>query len=54
MIVEYRGAAGYGIDGAIRDGASFAASDFPCFARSAIHRVLLDDEKVAGVSSSAK
>ena len=37
-IAEYRGAAGYVIDGAIRDVAAFAASDFPCFARSAIHR----------------
>jgi hypothetical protein len=26
------------IDGAIRDVAAFAASDFPCFARTAIHR----------------
>lgn len=37
-IAEYRGAAGYVIDGAIRDVASFEASDFPCFARAAIHR----------------
>lgn len=37
-IAEHRGAAGFVIDGAIRDVASFAASDFPCFARSAIHR----------------
>src|SRR6478672_12267063 len=37
-IAEYRGAAGYVIDGAIRDVASFAASDFPCFARAVIHR----------------
>jgi RraA family protein len=37
-IAEYRGAAGYVIDGAIRDVAAFAASDFPCFARNAIHR----------------
>ena len=37
-IAEYRGAAGYVIDGAIRDVAAFAASDFPCFARAAIHR----------------
>jgi len=37
-IAEYRGAAGYVIDGAIRDVASFAESDFPCFARAAIHR----------------
>jgi len=37
-IAEHRGAAGYVIDGAIRDVAAFAASEFPCFARSAIHR----------------
>lgn len=37
-IAESRGAAGYAIDGAIRDSAAFAASDFPCFARAAIHR----------------
>src|SRR4051812_29224814 len=37
-IAQYRGAAGYVIDGAIRDVAAFAASDFPCFARTAIHR----------------
>jgi RraA family protein len=37
-IAEYRSAAGYVIDGAIRDVAAFAASDFPCFARAAIHR----------------
>lgn len=37
-IAEYRGAEGYVIDGAIRDVAAFAASDFPCFARTAIHR----------------
>jgi RraA family protein len=37
-IAEHRGAAGYVIDGAIRDVAAFAASDFPCFARTAIHR----------------
>lgn len=37
-IAEHRGAAGYVIDGAIRDVAAFAASDFPCFARAAIHR----------------
>ena len=37
-IAEHRGAAGYVIDGAIRDVAAFAASDFPCFARSVIHR----------------
>src|SRR5215467_13178664 len=37
-IAEWRGAAGYVIDGAIRDVAAFAASDFPCFARAVIHR----------------
>lgn len=37
-IAEHRGAVGYVIDGAIRDVASFAAGDFPCFARTAIHR----------------
>jgi RraA family protein len=37
-IAQWRGAAGYVIDGAIRDVAAFAADDFPCFARSVIHR----------------
>src|SRR5919198_1027182 len=37
-IAEYRGAAGYVIDGAIRDVAAFAGGDFPCFARAVIHR----------------
>ena len=37
-IAQHRGAAGYVIDGAIRDVAAIAASDFPVFARSAIHR----------------
>jgi RraA family protein len=37
-IAQWRGAAGYVIDGAIRDVASFAADGFPCFARAAIHR----------------
>ena len=37
-IAQWRKAEGYVIDGAIRDVASFAASDFPCFARTAIHR----------------
>lgn len=37
-IAEHRGAAGYVIDGAIRDVAAFAASDFPCFARTVVHR----------------
>ena len=37
-IAEHRGAVGYVIDGAIRDVAAFAGSDFPCFARAVIHR----------------
>lgn len=37
-IAERRGAAGFVIDGAIRDTAAFAQSDFPCYARAAIHR----------------
>jgi RraA family protein len=37
-IAQWRGAEGYVIDGAIRDVASFAAGDFPCFARAVIHR----------------
>ena len=37
-IAEHRGVSGYVIDGAIRDVAAFAASDFPCFARAVIHR----------------
>ena len=37
-IAESKGAAGYVIDGAIRDVAAFAQSDFPCFARAVIHR----------------
>jgi RraA family protein len=37
-IAKYRGAAGYVIDGAIRDAGALAASDFPVFARTAIHR----------------
>ncbi len=37
-IAQYRGAAGYVIDGAIRDAGAIAASDFPVFARAAIHR----------------
>src|SRR3954467_15766720 len=38
QIAEHRGAAGYVIDGAIRDAGALAASDFPVFARAAIHR----------------
>jgi RraA family protein len=37
-IAAHRGAAGFVIDGAIRDVAAFRASDFPCFARGVIHR----------------
>jgi regulator of RNase E activity RraA len=33
-----RGCAGFVIDGAIRDSASFAAGDFPCYARGVVHR----------------
>jgi RraA family protein len=37
-IAESRGAAGFVIDGAVRDAGAFATSDFPCYARAAIHR----------------
>lgn len=37
-IAESRKVAGFVIDGAIRDTAAFAASDFPCFARGVTHR----------------
>lgn len=37
-IAQKRGAAGFVIDGAIRDAAAFAEDDWPCFARAAIHR----------------
>jgi RraA family protein len=37
-IALHRGAAGYVIDGAIRDAGALAASDFPVYARGAIHR----------------
>lgn len=37
-IAEKRGAVGFVIDGAIRDCDAFAASDFGCYARCAIHR----------------
>ena len=37
-IAQWRKAEGYVIDGAIRDVASFAGDDFPCFARAVIHR----------------
>ena len=37
-IARVRGVAGFVIDGAVRDVDAFAANDFPCFARAAIHR----------------
>lgn len=37
-IARSRGAAGFVIDGAIRDVDTISAGDFPCFARTAIHR----------------
>ena len=37
-IAESKGAAGYVIDGAIRDTGAFMASGFPCYARAATHR----------------
>ncbi|MDQ1079446.1 RraA family protein [Pseudoroseomonas cervicalis] len=37
-VAKSRGAAGMVIDGAIRDARAIAQSDFPCFARAAIHR----------------
>jgi RraA family protein len=37
-IAESKGSAGFVIDGAIRDAGAFASSDFPCYARAAIHR----------------
>ncbi|NTJ36031.1 RraA family protein [Agrobacterium rhizogenes] len=37
-IAETRGAAGFVINGAVRDARALAQSEFPCFARSAIHR----------------
>jgi RraA family protein len=37
-IAQSRGAAGMVIDGAIRDARAISKSDFPCFARAAIHR----------------
>jgi regulator of RNase E activity RraA len=37
-IAATRGAAGVVIDGAVRDAGALAKSDFPCFARAAIHR----------------
>ena len=37
-IAESRGVAGFVIDGAVRDTAAFAESDFPCYAKAAIPR----------------
>jgi RraA family protein len=37
-IAASRGAAGFVIDGAVRDAGVLAKGDFPCFARAAIHR----------------
>lgn len=37
-IAQTRGAAGFVINGAIRDTAAIAKSEFPCFARAATHR----------------
>lgn len=36
-VAKMRGAAGFVLDGAVRDVASLAKSDFPCFARAGIH-----------------
>ena len=38
VIAESKGAAGFVIDGAIRDAGAFAASEFPCYAKAAVHR----------------
>lgn len=38
LIAQTRGAAGIVVDGAIRDLGVIAQSDFPCFAKAAIHR----------------
>lgn len=38
LIAQTRGAAGLVIDGAVRDAAILSSSDFPVFARAAIHR----------------
>lgn len=37
-IAESLGAAGFVIDGAVRDANAFKTSDFPCYARATIHR----------------
>ncbi|MGL1835121.1 RraA family protein [Rhodocyclaceae bacterium SMB388] len=38
LYAQQRGCAGFVIDGAIRDSATFAEADFPCYARAATHR----------------
>lgn len=38
MFAQTRGVTGFVIDGAIRDVAAFAASDFPCYARGETHK----------------
>lgn len=38
MDAEQRGAAGFVMDGAVRDADTFARNDFPCFARGVSHR----------------
>lgn len=38
LYARSRGIAGFVIDGAIRDVATFAASNFPCYARGHVHR----------------
>jgi regulator of RNase E activity RraA len=37
-LAQVRGAAGFVINGAVRDSSAIARSGFPCFARAAIHR----------------
>ena len=37
-VAQHRKAAGYVIDGAVRDAGALARGAFPCFARGAIHR----------------
>jgi RraA family protein len=38
LYARSRGIAGFVIEGAVRDVATFAASDFPCYARGHVHR----------------
>ena len=52
-IAEKRGVAGFVIDGAIRDSAAFAASDFPCFARGVTHRGPYKDGRDIDLSKGA-